>query len=210
MRQTWNFAQHTWTDFSPRENIAALFQDEVFDGQHGIIIEALCAWLTTPRVVRRSQSSDAKREDNVRVRNAVSRKVAELLSRAELQSVSESSSITFDLEPTFFSSVYRPMGGLKRILQTPRGRGADIMRWRDVNDLPLAMEVARIFHHHSLELRGSDRYRKVSLNAAGILISEMAPNVQVSTVERNVAGAWARWRDKIAFLYAAHMVFPDS
>ncbi len=72
--------------------------------------------------------------------------------------------------------------------------------------LELALEVARIYHHHAIYLRDSDRYRPASLNAASKLFGRLQSFREENPKDRTVKNAWWLWRERIAMLYAANSI----
>lgn len=197
------FVEYAWERFDVAHVLRLLLSlERGFLGQKQILFAALGAWIVAP-------------QDNKLRQTAIIRAVRQKLVRIETIGVAKAGTgsviaavrerLTKSDIALFHDEVYFPIGGLKTL--TGAHSRADFLAFfrNSTQKVETALEIAEVYHFHSLNLSARDRYRPASLNAAAPLVIELNAKIkrEGGSAIDNIKKQWRTNRSSIALAYAA-------
>lgn len=203
------FEDKTWIDFDPRLNLEIILDPRAsFPGHRAAVFAAWRAWL----LMGDHPQAETILENSVAISAAATLIDAE--SRAQktiLKTVKQEEDSQFlvhalsrfaEVSPHFYREIYDPIGGTRRLLQTPDSRS----HRRELRDLTrglrYAVALARILHW----VTETPGLVPASINVASTLpfALNLFPDEGSPPAERLVREYWSRWRSQIPLLYALY------
>lgn len=198
-----SFIEFAWNGFDGLHVLKTLLSRKTeFFGQNEILFAALGAWIVAPNddklrqaaIIRTVRQKLVKIEASGRAKAGSHLVIADICERLMKPGIA-----------AFYEQVYYPIGGL-RTITGPLSRSDFLTFYRDnTGKVETALEIAEIYHYHSVHLSSKEKYRPASLNAAAPLIKDIggANQREGGDADDNIKKQWRASRRSISLAYAA-------